>query len=194
MFFNRLLQLLAVLFFSLTLVACGGGSSSPAPAPVQEEPAEEEPAEEEPAEEEPAEEEPPAEEPASTDEDEDGVLNAADNCPATSNADQADSDADGNGDACDAIATTYAYPATYGEGDSGVSYTGQTARHMIMLGLVDAMLALTESPGEAATIEADLKLIIEGGTTDDPTAINTTAHGYDAKGGEPRDGNQLSAR
>ena len=92
MLIHKLLQLLAVMLFSLTLVACGGGSSSPAPAPVQEAPEEEAP---------PAEEEAPA----STDEDEDGVLNAADNCPTTSNADHADSDADGNGDACDAIAT-----------------------------------------------------------------------------------------
>ena len=74
MLVNKLLQILLVTLFSLTLVACGGGSSSPAPQP--EVPAEDPPAED-----------PPAEEPpASTDEDEDGVLNAADNCPATSNA------------------------------------------------------------------------------------------------------------
>ena len=178
MLVNKLLQILLVTLFSLTLVACGGGSSSP--APVQEAPAEDPPAEDPPAE------DPPAEDPpASTDEDEDGVLNAADNCPATSNADQADSDADGNGDACDAIATTYAYPATYGEGDSGVSYTGQTARHMIMLGLVDAMLALTERPGEAVAIEDELKFIIDGGTPADPAAIDLTNHGFDVSGGEP---------
>ena len=76
------------------LVACGGGSSSPAPAPVQEAPEEEAP---------PAEEEAPA----STDEDEDGVLNAADNCPTTSNVTKRILML--NGDACDAIATTYAY-------------------------------------------------------------------------------------
>ena len=183
MLINKLLQILLVAVFSLTLVACGGGSSSP--APVQEAPAEDPPAEDPPAEDPPAEDPPAEDPPASTDEDEDGVLNAADNCPTTSNADQADSDADGNGDACDAIATTYAFPATYGEGDSGVSYTGQTARHMIMLGLVDAMLGLTERPGEAAAIEAELDFIIDGGTPDDPTAINTTAHGFDVKGGEP---------
>ena len=53
-----------------------------------------------------------------------------------------------------------------------------------MLGLVDAMLVDGE-PGEAAEIEAELKFIIDGGTADGLTAINTTAHGYDVKGGEP---------
>ena len=43
MLIHKLLQLLAVMLFSLTLVACGGGSSSPAPAPVQEAPEEEAP-------------------------------------------------------------------------------------------------------------------------------------------------------
>lgn len=36
------------------------------------------------------------------DQDDDGVLDVSDNCPATPNADQADADLDGLGDACDA--------------------------------------------------------------------------------------------
>jgi len=36
------------------------------------------------------------------DQDDDGVLDVSDNCPATPNADQADNDLDGSGDACDA--------------------------------------------------------------------------------------------
>ena len=60
MLINKLLQILLVAVFSLTLVACGGGSSSP--APVQEAPAEDPPAEDPPAEDPPAE-DPPAEDP-----------------------------------------------------------------------------------------------------------------------------------
>ena len=38
---------------------------------------------------------------STTDSDDDGIADAADNCPAVSNADQADSDGDGAGDVCD---------------------------------------------------------------------------------------------
>src|SRR5512139_3752055 len=40
------------------------------------------------------------------DDDGDGVINAADNCPLVSNADQADGDSDGIGDVCDNCPTT----------------------------------------------------------------------------------------
>ena len=38
-----------------------------------------------------------------TDSDSDGVVDAADNCPLTANADQADLDGDGIGDVCDPL-------------------------------------------------------------------------------------------
>jgi hypothetical protein len=44
--------------------------------------------------------------PAPTDNDGDGVPNSSDNCPLVANADQTDSDHDGQGDACDADADT----------------------------------------------------------------------------------------
>ena len=61
-------------------------------------------------------------EPPPTDSDGDGVANPNDNCPDVSNADQADADSDGVGDACDeppphiSIADT-----TVNEGNSGTS-------------------------------------------------------------------------
>jgi hypothetical protein len=67
----------------------------------------------------------------SPDFDADGVLNAVDNCPLVSNADQADADRDGTGDACDAddtsapssavIPLVFAQPPS---GDFPVQWTG----------------------------------------------------------------------
>lgn len=61
-------------------------------------------------------------EPEVADQDADGVPDEADNCPAVSNADQADVDADGLGDACDPnsyapVVSTQAADATASEGD-----------------------------------------------------------------------------
>ena len=74
----------------------------------------------------------------------DGTGDNADNCPAVYNPDQADADVNGAGDACDAITTTYAFTNdTYEAGSNSVSYTGQSARQMLILGLVDSLNALT---------------------------------------------------
>ncbi len=86
-----------------------------------------------------------------TDGDGDGVADENDNCVDESNEDQADADVDGVGDACDALPATYAF-----EDDSGastVSYTGQSARQVLVSDLVSAMLALERN---AATVPSDV--------------------------------------
>ena len=112
------------------------------------------------------------------DTDGDGVGDNGDNCLDTANTDQTDSDANGDGDACDPMPTVYAYSGSITDGESSVSYTGQTARHMLMLGMVDAMVALTERPGEEAAIDAELSFFMNGDGADG------TPHGFTVKGGE----------
>ena len=73
----------------------------------------------------------------SADTDSDGIGDNADICPAVADADQLDSDADGIGNACEA---TYSFENQAGE--STVSYSGQTARHVLIDDLVTSMLAL----------------------------------------------------
>lgn len=114
----------------------------------------------------------------SADSDGDGVGDNGDNCPAEANADQADGDVDGEGDACDAIATTYSYPSAFDDGDS-VDYTGQTARHLLMLGLVRAAEGLQERPGEEHTVRQELAFYLTGEGADE------TPHGFVVSGGEP---------
>lgn len=114
-----------------------------------------------------------------TDGDGDAVGDNGDNCPTDANGDQTDSDGNGQGDACDPIATTYAFTSSITEGESSVSYTGQTARQLLMLGLVDGIAALTERVGEEATIDTELSFYLNGDGAD------STNHGYDVKGGEP---------
>ena len=110
----------------------------------------------------------------------DGTGDNADNCPAVYNPNQADADVNGAGDACDAITTTYAFTNdTYEAGSDSVSYTGQTARQMLILGLVDSLVALTERPGESVAITDELNAFVYGVGTD------SIPHGRTAKGGEP---------
>ena len=68
------------------------------------------------------------------DKDADSVLNDADNCPMVANTNQIDSDVNGSGDACDAMPTIYSFTNTYfsAEENSSVSYTGQTARQVLI--------------------------------------------------------------
>ena len=112
------------------------------------------------------------------DTDSDGVGDNSDNCLTDANADQVDSDASGEGDACDPMPTFYSYTSSIDDGDS-VSYTGQTARHLLMLGLVDAMAGLTERVGEEANVKQELSFFVNGEGAD------STPHGFSAKGGEP---------
>ena len=124
--------------------------------------------------------------PALNDQDSDGYSDGADNCPAIANADQADADADGTGDACDTLPTTYAF--TDAAGADTVSYTGQTKRQILLSDLVDAMLALTEN---AAYTTADLDFYFRYNST----TSDTIASSFDLDGETllPNDGNTPSA-
>ncbi len=117
----------------------------------------------------------------SSDDDGDGVGNNSDNCPLAANTDQSDIDGDTLGDVCDtAITTTYAgFDSAFttdadGSAESSISYTGQTARQLLILGLVDTMTALTEGDADA---KANMTAWVNGS--------DALAHGFDVKGGEP---------
>jgi len=117
----------------------------------------------------------------SFDDDSDGVGNDSDNCPLAANSDQADTDGDTLGDACDtAITTTYAgFNSAFINDDDGnpvtsISYTGQTARQLLILGLVDTMTSLTEGDADA---EDNMNAWVNGS--------DALVHGFDVAGGEP---------
>ena len=117
----------------------------------------------------------------SFDDDGDGVGNDSDNCPLAANADQSDVDGDTLGDVCDtAITTSYAgFDSAFktdadGVAESSISYTGQTARQLLILGLVDTMTALTEGDADA---KANMTAWVNGS--------DALVHGFDVKGGEP---------
>ena len=113
------------------------------------------------------------------DSDIDGIGDTADNCVNTMNATQSDVDGDGTGDACDtAIPTTYAgFPSAFDStAADSVSYTGQTARQMLILGLVDTMESVTEDGDTAANYTTAMNTWVEG---DDTLSVV-----YTAKGGE----------
>ncbi|BFM07362.1 DUF4856 domain-containing protein [Halioxenophilus aromaticivorans] len=83
--------------------------------------------------------------PTVADADNDTVEDSADNCPNDANTDQLDSDLDGAGDACDPLPTMYAYSDE--NGADTVSYTGQTARQVLLTDLVTAMNATSRDAG-----------------------------------------------
>lgn len=111
------------------------------------------------------------------DSDNDRVGDNSDNCVNNANQDQVDSDRNGMGDACDPIAAKYSYASAFNDLDS-VHYPGQTARHMLMLGLVRAMTSLEERPGEEAAVRAELQFFMNG------EGANSVPHGYTVSGGE----------
>jgi hypothetical protein len=156
---SKLIALGFVACVSVVLAACGGGGGSSTPPPP-----------------------PPAEEPPPPppDTDGDGIIDDEDNCPEDANADQIDSDANGKGDACDPMPLVYSAKGYAGDGtDDGVSYTGQTARQVLQLKLVDYMESIVESPGEFDTISAGMRFYMTGEGADE------TAHNFSTKGGDP---------
>ena len=77
---------------------------------------------------------------AAVDSDADTVADTLDNCITVVNLDQHDADQDGVGDACEAD-----YRFVDSAGNDTVSYTGQTARHVLINELLIAMTSLTRS-------------------------------------------------
>ena len=76
----------------------------------------------------------------SSDSDTDGIGDNTDNCVNAMNTTQTDVDGDGVGDACDtAVSSTYTgFPSAYDTtATDSISYTGQVARHMLILGACD---------------------------------------------------------
>jgi hypothetical protein len=153
-----LVQLMAILAVSM-LAACGGGGGSSSSGGDDSDPA-------------------PA--PAPVDTDSDGIVDAQDNCPSDANASQQDSDIDGEGDACDALPTTYVFEDE--AGNSTVSYTGQTARQVLVSDLVDAMNALTrDAANDPATVVSDLNFYYSFDSTARDASYTAT---FDLSGGE----------
>ena len=106
----------------------------------------------------------------------DGVANMDDAFP-TDPYETMDSDLDGTGDNADPIASTYAYDGVFADGSS-VSYTGQTARHLLMLGMVRELNVLVEDAGNGAAVDARLRFYMTGDGADD------VPHGFTVAGGE----------
>ena len=105
------------------------------------------------------------------DEDQDGdtVGNADDNCPLVANTDQADADVNGSGDACDAMPTNYSYNNDMFTGsDSSVSYTGQTARQVLIADMAYYMSTkLSDDAANTATsVIEDLEFFVYGTDAD----------------------------
>ena len=164
-----------ILMLMCSLVACGGGGGgggSPAPAPVPVADSDSDGVNDD-------QDAFPNDANETVDTDEDGVGDNGDNCLSDANADQLDSDANGAGDACDPIPETYSFTSSFIDGESSVSYTGQTARQLLILGLVDEMVSLTERPGEEAAVVAELSFYMDGDGADE------APHGFDVSGGEP---------
>ena len=102
-----------------------------------------------------------------TDSDVDGVGDNGDNCPAVENADQADADADGSGDVCDPMPLAYEFTNSIYTADSNsVSYTGQSARHLLISGMVDYMSAMSEQGKTEAEYITDLDFYMNGDGAD----------------------------
>jgi len=102
-----------------------------------------------------------------TDSDVDGVGDNGDNCPAVENADQADTDADGSGDVCDPMPLSYEFTNSIYTADSNsVSYTGQSARHLLISGMVDYMSAMSEQGKTEAEYITDLDFYMNGDGAD----------------------------
>ncbi len=116
----------------------------------------------------------------SSDADTDGIGDNTDNCVNAMNTTQTDVDGDGVGDACDtAVASTYTgFPSAYDTtATDSISYTGQVARHMLILGLVDTMESVTEQGDTYDNYKSAMNTWVEG---DDSLSVVWTPKGGEA--------------
>ena len=114
---------------------------------------------------------------ADVDSDGDGVPDALDAFPKDPS-ETTDADANGVGDNADPITLTYTYMGAAADGSS-VSYSGQTARQMLISAMKAEIGKLTEDIGNEDTVRATLNFYMTGDGVDD------TPHGFTVKGGEP---------
>ena len=115
---------------------------------------------------------------ADMDSDGDGVIDSRDAFPNDATESE-DRDANGVGDNADPIALTYMYDSAFSADASSVSYSGQTARQMLISAMKAELGNLTEDVGNADTVRARLNFYMTGDGVDD------TPHGFTLKGGEP---------
>ncbi|MCY4014011.1 MAG: DUF4856 domain-containing protein [Gammaproteobacteria bacterium] len=111
------------------------------------------------------------------DRDGDGVPNHLDAFP-DDPTETTDADANGIGDNAQPIALTYNYMGAADDGSS-VSYSGQTARQMLISAMKAEIGGLEEAIGMEDTVRATLNFYITGDGVDD------TPHGFTVAGGEP---------
>ena len=111
------------------------------------------------------------------DRDGDGVANDLDAFP-DDPTETTDADANGVGDNAQPIALTYNYMGAADDGSS-VSYTGQTARQMLISAMKAEIGGLTEDIGMEEDVRARLNFYMTGDGVDD------TPHGFTVAGGEP---------
>ena len=110
------------------------------------------------------------------DRDGDGVANELDAFP-DDPMETTDADANGVGDNAQPVALTYNYTGGAGDGSS-VSYTGQTARQMLISAMKAEIGNLEEDIGMEDAVRARLNFYMTGDGVDD------TPHGFTVAGGE----------
>lgn len=100
------------------------------------------------------------------DADTDTIIDADDNCPDDANPDQIDTDANGVGDVCDPIPTSYTFASKFTEGESSVSYTGQTTRQVMIADITSGIGNLVVAPGDASSVDELRNLYANDGSFD----------------------------
>ena len=112
------------------------------------------------------------------DSDGDGVIDSRDAFPNDASESE-DRDANGVGDNAHPIAASYMYDSAFADDASSVSYSGQTARQMLISAMKAELGALVEDVGMEDTVRARLEFYMTGDGVDD------TPHGFTVAGGEP---------
>ena len=112
------------------------------------------------------------------DSDGDGVIDSRDAFPNDASESE-DRDANGVGDNAHPIASTYMYDSAFADDASSVSYSGQTARQLLIVNMKSEIGNLTELVGMEDLLRARVSFYMTGEGVDD------TPHGFTVAGGEP---------